>query len=134
MIVFAFLSLIHLLEAWLEVPVIAVKNTKLVNYAAFNKQEHFRSAVLASSWLAAAFAVVIVYTKEYCMLPALFVNRRMFFDYPLILLRNRPKNKYEGNDWWVNKFRWLFRGSRIAELVTTLLIAAACILKQQNYF
>lgn len=129
MIVFAFLSVIHLLEAWLEVPVIGMKDAGLNNYSALNKQEHFRSAVLAASWMAAAFTVVIMFTKEYWILPALFVNRRVFFDYPLILFRQRPRNKYEGNDWWVNKFRWLFRGSRIAELVTTLAISIFCIVQ-----
>jgi hypothetical protein len=122
------LSVIHLLEAWLEQVVIGLKNPTLSIYNRLNHQEHFRSAVLAGCWLGAA-AYVCCYNSEYWILAGLIVNRRIFFDYGLIIFRHRPGNKYEGNDWWVmNIFIPLFgRTGRLKELVLTLLITITSI-------
>lgn len=129
MIVLICLSIIHLLEAWLEVVVIDLKNASLTSYNRLNKAEHFRSAVLAGSWMLCAIAVVVFLTKEYWMIPALVVNRRNFFDFPLSIFRKRPLDKYEGNDWWVKKFKFLFGGNRVVEFIVTMAITIFCIVK-----
>jgi general stress protein CsbA len=122
------LSVIHLLEAWLEEVVIDLKNPNLPYYTSLNHQEHFRSSVLAVAWLIPA-VYVACYNSNFWIIPGLVVNRRIFFDYGLILFRDRPGNKYEGNDWWVmNIFIPIFgRLGRIKELVLTALITAASI-------
>jgi hypothetical protein len=122
------LSIIHLLEAWLEEVVIDLKNPNLSFYSRLNHQEHFRSAILAAGWLIAA-GYASCFNSDYWIVPALIVNRRIFFDYSLILFRDRPGNKYEGNDWWVmNIFIPIFgRLGRIKELVLTLLITITSI-------
>lgn len=118
MIVLLIISIIHLLEAWLEQVVISLKNPYVPEYSVWNRREHFRSAVLAGTWLFSAIAVALYYQHNYWILPALIVNRRIFFDYLLIIFRDRPRRQYEGNDWWtVNIFRRIFgTNGRMIEL------------------
>jgi hypothetical protein len=122
------LSVIHLLEAWLEEVVINLKNPYTSVYSNLNHQEHFRSGVLAGAWLFSA-VYASCFHSDFWILPGLIVNRRIFFDYGLILFRRRPHNKYEGNDWWVmNFFIPIFgRLGRLYELGITLLVMAGSI-------
>jgi hypothetical protein len=122
------LSVVHLLEAWLEEVVIDLKNPNLSIYNKLNHEEHFRSGILAAGWLTIAI-YASCFNSDFWIIPGLMVNRRVFFDYGLIIFRDRPGNKYEGNDWWVmNIFIPIFgRLGRIRELFLTLLITAASI-------
>jgi hypothetical protein len=127
MIILILYSLVHICEAWLEEAVIALKNYTDYNYQQLNRKEHSRSAWFALL-LFVCFALFLVYRDGYWLLPAMIVNRRVFFDYGLILFRNRPRNLYEGNDWWVKRFVWVFgkKGRRI-ELLLELLVTVASI-------
>lgn len=128
MIILLVLSVVHLLEAWLEEVVIELKNPHIPEYSVLNKREHFRSAVLAGSWLFAASAAAY-HLQEYWIMPALFVNRRIFFDYPLIIFRDRPRHRYEGDDWWTRNFfkRVFSTNGRLIELSFELVITAGSI-------
>ncbi len=130
MITWIFLTVIHILESWLEDVVIELKNPHIPEYAVVNRREHFRSAVLAAAWLTAALYAAL-FNEQYWIVAALIVNRRLFFDYPLILFRDRPRNKYEGNDWWtVHVFRPVFgTNGRLKELAAELGITIFCLYK-----
>lgn len=130
MLIFLLLSVIHLVEAWLEETVIELKNPHISTYSILNKREHFRSAILAGMWLFSAMAAAY-HVHALWLMPALLVNRRIFFDYPLIIIRDRPRYKYEGNDWWtVNFFKRVFTtNGRLVELALELVITGGCIYK-----
>lgn len=134
MIILLYLSVIHLLEAWLEKVVIDLKNPYISDYALKNRQEHFRSAVLAAAWSFAAISALVHYEQAYWLIPAVVVNRRMFFDYPLIIFRDRPRRLYEGNDWWVKRFIWVFRErGRLKELFAETILTMISILFHLKY-
>lgn len=128
MAILFFLCMIYVLEAWLEVPVIELKNINHPDYTRLNKQEHFRSAVWAGVVMISAAALLCFY-NDYWLIPAAFLARRIWFDYLLILLRRRPKKLYEGNDWWNNKLSALFgKNGRQRELILEVLVFKTCIL------
>lgn len=129
MLILLLLTVIHLVEAWLEDVVIELKNPHIPEYSVLNRREHFRSAVLAGLWLFSAMASAYQVHTLWLM-PALIVNRRIFFDYALIIFRDRPRHKYEGNDWWtVNFFKRIFTThGRLIELAFELAITAGCII------
>lgn len=116
------------LEALLEEYVIKLKNGSHPDYARLNKIEHFRSGLLAAWVIAVAFYVAIFHTKQFLILPSAFLSRRIFFDWSLIVLRDRPRHKYEGNDWWNNIFRKIFgQNGRVIEHVVEIIITVASI-------
>jgi hypothetical protein len=127
MIALILYSVIHLLEAWLEQVVIDMKNGTSLNYDRLNHTEHFRSALLSVAWFT-CFLSAIVALQFYWLIPAFVVNRRIFFDYTLIIFRHRPAHKYEGDDWWVKRIVKVFgKNGRVKELLVELLITAVCI-------
>lgn len=95
-IILTTLSLIFLAEAWLEQAVIDLKNPYIHQYSTLNQREHFRSAVLAVM-ITVPFYEVAVWQGLYGLCPAIFVNRRLFFDLPLKILRGRTWYRYEGD-------------------------------------
>lgn len=129
MIAILFISLLFVCEAWLEVIVISLKNYSDPNYQKKNKQEHDRSAVFAS--------IIIAYVGYDCwesenewLIPAVIVSRRIFFDYGLIIFRDRPRNKYEGDDRTARVLSAIFgNNGRKKELAITLVIYFAAIIK-----
>lgn len=130
MISLAIISLLFLVEAWLEVVVIELKNGATPNYARLNRQEHFRSGVFAAILILSASVTAYYWELQPWSLPAIAVSRRNWFDYPLILWRDRPRNLYEGNDWWAKKLTPIFgRKGRIRELAVTVAITLFCIYK-----
>lgn len=122
-------TLIMIVEAWLEAIVIALKNDTISNYAELNKKEHFRSAVYAALVTAVIWIPTFLTYNCWQLLPAVLVNRRIFFDYLLILFRKRPNpSLYEGNDWWVQRFKAIFGPKgRDRELVVELAITLGSI-------
>ena len=127
MIALLTISLWFTVEAWLEVPVIALKNGAHPDYVKLNKQEHFRSAVLAALTIAGALIYPII-TGQWFIIPAVIINRRIFFDWALIVRRDRPRHKYEGDDWWANFFRRIFGANgRFKEHVAEIVWSVACI-------
>lgn len=127
-VIWVWLSVIHLVEAKLEGYVIALKNPYIPKYTSWNHKEHFWSAVLAATWFSFA-ASGAAYFHCYWLIPALLVNRRIFFDYGLILFEEWDRKSYTGNDWWKTKFFMPVFGKngRQKELVLTVLITAASI-------
>jgi len=122
------LSFIFVIEAWLEVVVINLKNSSLSNYNSLNHQEHFRSAIWAAT-LILSFCSFLLQTSAYYLIPAAFIARRVFFDYSLILFRNRPKNLYEGNDWWAQTLSFIFsKKGRKSELIITIILYIVCVI------
>lgn len=128
--VFGLLSIIHLCEAKLETFVIGLKNPYMPKYSYLNRKEHLWSAVLAGAWLACAILATL-YFKCYWIIPALILNRRIFFDYGLIVFEDWDREEYGGNDWWVQKvFIPIFGiNGRKKELIIELLIVIASIIK-----
>jgi hypothetical protein len=131
MMVLIAISIIHLCEAWVERVVIDLKNPYIPAYSRLNHEEHFRSAVLAFIYMLCATGVVIYYTHDMWLLPAIAINRRIFFDFGLIIFRDRPVGVYEGDDWWTkNVFIRIFgRKGRVIELLLELSVTAFCIVK-----
>jgi|GEM_PF-5431054 len=134
--ILAILSIIHLLECWNEVRVIALKNPYLPDYDERNRKEHFSSAVLASAWL----AVFIYFSFDrygndaWWILPALVVNRRIFFDYALIIWMDWSYYKYQGNGWWDRMFKSVFgTNGRVKELGVELCITVFSIIKMTGH-
>lgn len=87
-----FFLVYFLLEAWLEVIIIKLKNPSLINYQKLNKQEHNRSFILA------AFLIIGVcfISNLLFLIPSAILSRRLFFDYPLKLMRGRKIKNIEG--------------------------------------
>lgn len=125
MFVVAYISVLFLAEAWLEVSVIKIKHDNPPAW--LNKQEHFRSAVFAALLIAAAVLYVIFVSKEYWTIPPIIVARRIWFDAGLIFMRDRPFH-YEGNDWWNGKFKKVFFNNRWFELAMELAITIGCLI------
>lgn len=101
----AFLCII---EAILEKYVIAMKNPYLYNYAELNRKEHQWSGLY---W----FAVVIFYGviswdfRDFeILLPIMVCERRVFFEYTLKLVRNKPLKAIEGDQFWDDLSRRVF--------------------------
>lgn len=119
------ISLLFLVEAWLEEVVIELKHGAVQNYARLNRQEHFRSSVFAAILILSASVTVFFWEQDPWALPAIVVSRRIWFDYALILFRDRPRNRYEGNDWWGMRLAELFgKKGRIRELAFTAAVTA----------
>jgi hypothetical protein len=89
-------AMIFLCEAWLEVDVIALKNPTLLDYRTLNKSEHFKSAVFAVL-IMVSFLEIALYMEVYAVCVYILVCRRIFFEVPLRLLRERKWYKYEGD-------------------------------------
>lgn len=97
-----FLYCLFFLEAWVEVIVIQLKNSSLYNYLKLNEKEHIRSFIFASYIIVCAIILCVKLHYYFLILP-IFLSRRLFFDYTLILMRGRPVYLYEGTD-KTNKF------------------------------
>lgn len=130
MISLAVISLLFLAEAWLEDVVIELKNGATPNYARLNRQEHFRSSVFAAILILSASVTAFFWEVDPWTLLAIPVSRRIWFDYSLIIFRDRPRNLYEGDDWWGKRLAAVFgRKGRIRELAVTVAITLFCIYK-----
>ena len=124
------LSVMHLLECWHEVAVIALKNPYHKDYDLRDKREHFRSAVLSGYWLAIACFICVHHYDGWWLVPALVVNRRIFFDYALMIWMDWSYKYYHGNAWWDQKLAGIFGiDGRVRELAVTLVITAGSIIK-----
>jgi len=130
LLLFAGYSVFHILEAWLEQVVIDLKNPSLTNYHELNRKEHLRSAIYATYVALLIWTVPLSLWHCWPLLPAIVLNRRIFFDYALILFRQRPNPAlYEGDDWWVHRFKAIFGPKgRNKELAVTLVITIASII------
>lgn len=123
MIYLILLCLIFIVEAYLEKIVIDLKNGGLSNYIKLNKQEHFRSAIY-SALVILSFCLFFYNLKFYFLIVNAVLARRIFFDYVLILVRNRPqKALYEGDDMFKKIFSTIFgKKGRNIELIVSLAI------------
>lgn len=96
-----FFIVINLIEAKLETYVIAMKNPALPNYAALNRLEHRWSGIYYAGICVLALGVsALALGLTWKVLPAAFsllVNRRIFFEYSLKILRNRKIKDIEGD-------------------------------------
>lgn len=127
------ISILFFLEQWLEIKVIALKDPGLKNYPSLNKGEHFRSAIFAGYIISLACLVEIVFFQNYWMIPAIVINRRIFFDYILIISMDWDWRRYSGTDWWNNFLKSIFgEEGRFKELIVELAITIFCIIK--TYF
>lgn len=95
MVILLALCILFYLEASLEVVVIDLKNPSLPNYKELNDEEHRKSLIVASFIVGCVIALLVWMQSYYLIVPAL-ISRRIFFDYTLIKLRNRPSDTYEG--------------------------------------
>lgn len=130
MISLVVISLLFLVEAWLEDVVIELKHGAVQNYARLNRQEHFRSSVFAAILILSASVTAFFWEQDLWALPAIAVSRRIWFDYTLIIFRDRPRNRYEGNDWWGMRLAAFFgKKGRIRELAVTAALTLFCIYK-----
>lgn len=128
--VWVILSLIHIQEARHEVQVIGLKNPYHKDYDIRDAREHRESAILAAMWLFCACLVAVYFQNNWWILPALIVNRRIFFDFMLIILMDWDFKKYTGRDWWMKRFKYVFGANgRLKELISELAITAASIIK-----
>lgn len=128
MITLLILSILFYTECWLEEVVILLKDDNLKDYTLLNRQEHFRSAVYAGVIIIAACLVVTFYSHDYFLIPAIVVNRRIFFDYMLAVKRKRSLVKYEGNDVFVKYMKMIFgNDGRKKEVYVTIAITLVCI-------
>jgi hypothetical protein len=117
------ISIYFFLEAWLEIPVIALKDGGHPNYAVLNRREHFRSAVLAGF----VIGIAVVYAgahHQWIYFPAIILSRRVFFDWYQAKWRMRPMSLYEGDDWWVRVFRKIFgaKGRKVEHYIEVVII------------
>lgn len=96
-----FFIVINWIEAKLETYVIAMKNPALPNYAALNRLEHRWSGIYYAGICMLALGVSALAMGLTCkIIPAAFslmVNRRIFFDYSLKIMRKRPIKAIEGD-------------------------------------
>jgi hypothetical protein len=88
-------SVIFLLEAYLEVVVIALKTGTQANYDSLNRKEHFRSGLLATA-IISPFVAVALWQGLYWLVVPILINRRLVFDPALKAMRKRRMDKYEG--------------------------------------
>jgi hypothetical protein len=128
LLIFLLYSAICTAEAWLEVIVIELKDPRLADYSELNRKEHLRSLVYAVL-VAAPFLLVTWYYHFYWLIPAIIVNRRIFFDFFLKHLRDRPKFLIEGKGPFDSFFRMIYgqRGGWY-ELITEAVIACLSII------
>lgn len=121
------IAILCIAEAWLEVVVIALKNPSLINYAKLNKQEHRRSA---GFWVAQVVLFISLsnsWEQALLLTPALILNRRVWFEYALKILRPGKRLKdIEGDQFFDKLSRRLFgaRGGYF-ELSTCILVIIA---------
>lgn len=96
-----FFIVLNPIEAKLETYVIAMKNPALPNYTALNRLEHRWSGIYYAGLCVLALGVsALVLGITWKVLPAAFsllVNRRIFFDYSLKIMRKRPIKNIEGD-------------------------------------
>lgn len=90
-------TLMFILEAFLEVVVIALKADadKLPNWNRLNQKEHIRSGMLATMMISPYIGVAI-YNGLWWMLIPIIINRRLVFDPCLKIMRKRKLSLYEG--------------------------------------
>ena len=126
-------SATNIAEAWLEQVVIELKDPRLKNYHDLNQKEHNRSLVFAVL-VAIPFVLIACYYSLYWMLPAIAVNRRIFFDFFLKLFRKRPTWKIEGKGPFDNFFKKIYgeKGGWY-ELATEVVITIASIVLTMHY-
>lgn len=96
-----FFIVINPIEAKLETYVIAMKNPDLPNYATLNRLEHRWSAIYYAGICVLALGVsILAMGLTWKVLPGAFsllVNRRIFFEYSLKIMRKRPIKAIEGD-------------------------------------
>jgi hypothetical protein len=100
-------SAICLAEAWLEEVVIELKDPYHSNYDVLNNIEHTRSLIYAML-VAVPFLLIAWHYHYYWLLPAIVVNRRMCFDFPLKHFRNKPIKLIEGTGPFDSFFRMIY--------------------------
>lgn len=98
------MALLFLCEAFLEKYVIALKNPDHASYPYLDKKEHAWSLAY-SILLCAAIAIV---TKQYWLFPSLLASRRIWFDYPLKIIRGKPFREIQGKGWFDRTSRSIF--------------------------
>jgi hypothetical protein len=85
----------------LESIIIKLKNPNLTDYSSLNRQEHRWSAIYYLAVVALATGISILTTGlTWEILPfafTLLINRRIFFEYSLKIMRGRPIEKIEGD-------------------------------------
>lgn len=104
------ISLLGIVEAWLEKIVILLKNPSLMNYAKLNKKEHELSGLY---WFAQVMLYVAISWGEvhywYLLIIVLVFNRRVFFEYSLKLFRSGKRfSDIEGDQFWDRLSRGVF--------------------------
>lgn len=96
-----FFCIINPIEAKLETYVIAMKNPALPNYTALNRLEHRWSGIYYAGICVLALGVsVLALGLTWKVIPAalsLLVNRRIFFEYSLKIMRKRKIRDIEGD-------------------------------------
>jgi hypothetical protein len=129
-VAFGILSITHLIEARLECFVIGMKNPYISDYSYMNHKEHLWSAVLAGAWLCPNILAAL-YFHSFWLIPAMLINRRIFFDYSLTLLLKWDTKRYTGNDWWKEKFfvPVFGKNGRQIELAVEIVVTIFCIIK-----
>lgn len=117
----------NVLEAWLETTVIALKDPKLKSYTKLNEEEHARSLMFAAAILAALLPLYIATGALWCI-PALIVNRRLFFEFSLKKMRHRRMWLYEGSGPVDKLMAKIFRGNALLEFLTLTGVTAVSVL------
>lgn len=96
-----FFIVLNPIEAKLETYVIAMKNPALPNYTALNRLEHRWSGIYYAGICVLALGVsALALGLTWKVFPAAFsllVNRRIFFEYSLKIMRKRKIYKIEGD-------------------------------------
>lgn len=119
---------LYIVEALLEKVVISMKNPQAIDYNRLNKEEHQLSGVY---WMALVLALVVITADQmrlwYYLVPALIIERRIFFEYTLKIVRNKRTRDIEGDQFWDKIMRGIL-GARGGHIEFILLIAGLSVL------
>jgi hypothetical protein len=122
-------AILFCIEAVLEKYVIALKNPAAEKYPYLNKKEHAWSLVYA---VALVIAITLI-SGWWWAFPSLLVSRRLFFDYPLKLVRQRPFDNIEGDGWFDKTARAIFGKHGGYEEASAVLILKFLLIAAQLY-
>jgi hypothetical protein len=133
-----FFAIFYLIEAKLEVYVIALKNGSIASYKELNRLEHKWSFIYAS-FLAVSSALLYFWVYGlhlglFAFLASVINGRRLFFDYPLKKLRNRNLKDIEGDQFFDRTIRRIFgpKGG-YKELVLLILVQLVAFFLIQHF-